>query len=239
MSSDISKRERMLLQALQDIVLETMDFAPIRRDSADSYLPAEYIEFAQQALAQYGWRIEPLLPASLVGDREPGQQLQPGAVGGPVGGRVGGDAAVAVQVYALGRGIATAGEGAHLVVGEGAFELESHGVRVVVDPAGAVESHRLVSPIERDVIATWQTVEAVDQEQLAKFGFGVGHGPLQEKTAILSLPQGSGKTLLARDLAARLGCRAVVDPWCEDMPLLQGALHLTHLPVDDLVEVAA
>ena len=239
MSTDISEREQMLLHALQDIVLETMAYPPIKPDSADSFLPADYIEFAQQALALYGRRIEPLMPASLVGDREPGQQLQPVAVGAPVGGRVGGDAPVVVEVYALGRGIAAAGQGAHLVVGEGAFELESHGVRVVVDPAGAVESHRLVSPIERHVLATWQTVEAVDQEQLAKFGFGVGHSPLQAKTAILSLPPGTGKTLLARDMAARLGCRWVVDCWCEDLPLLQGALHLTHLPVDDLVEVAA
>lgn len=239
MNEDTTTRERMLLQALQDIVLETMDFAPMPRYSIDSYLPADYIEFAQQALAQYNRRIEPLPPALLVGYRKPSEQLQPRAVRGPVGERVGGDTAVAVQVYALGRGIATAGEGAHLGVGEGAFEIESHGVRVIVDPAGAVESHRLVTPIERHVLAIWQTVEAVDQEQLAKFGFGVGHEPLQAKTAILSLPQGSGKTLLARNMAARLGCRWVLDAWCEDLPLLQGALHLTHLPVDDLMEVAA
>lgn len=239
MSESITLRERRLLQALQDIVLEAMDFSPIRRDSAESWLPPEYIEFAQEALALYGRRIEPLAASLSVSHRQPRQQLQPGAVRAPGLGRVGGHATVVVQVYALGRGVALGGQAAHLVGREGSFELEAHGVSLVVDPAGAVESHRLVTPVERYKGAIWQTVKAVDQEKLAEFGFGGAHGQLQAKTAILMLPQGSGKTLLAEDMAARLGCAWVVDGWVESVPLMAGALHLTDAMVDDLVEVAA
>lgn len=173
---------------------------------------------------------------------QPSQQLQPGAVGSPSGSRLGGDAAVAVQVYAVGRGIALAGQGADLQRGDGAFELGAHGVSLVVNPAGAVETHRLVASVERYVLTPSQTVETVDQEQLAKFGFVGGHDALQAKTAILNLPQGAGKTVLSRNMAARLGCLFVVDNWYDGLPLLRGALHLTHLPVDDLLglmEVAA
>lgn len=169
-----------------------------------------------------------------VGDQEPGQELQAGAVGGPGLVAIGGDATVAVQVYALGRGIVLPGEPAHLGLGEGAFELEAHGVGLVVDPVGAAESHRLVTPIERYPLAVWPLVEAVDQEELAEFGLGLGHGHLQAKTAIVNLPPGAGKTLLGRQLAARLGCAWVVDDWADGRPLLAGGLHLTHLPVREM-----
>lgn len=51
-------REKALLNALTCIVLETMDFPPIRRYSSDSHLPADYVAHAQSALAAYGLRIE-------------------------------------------------------------------------------------------------------------------------------------------------------------------------------------
>ena len=39
-----------LIAALRAIVLETMDFSPVRPRSSDSYLPAGLIEAAQVAL---------------------------------------------------------------------------------------------------------------------------------------------------------------------------------------------
>lgn len=47
-----------------------------------------------------------------------------------------------------------------------------------------------------------------------------------QKTVILSLPQGMGKSTLAPALAQRLGCTHIVDEWREDMPVQPGALHL-------------
>lgn len=185
---------------------------------------------------------ERAVQASLMNHGQPGQQLQPCAVGSPSGSRLGGHAAVVVQVYAVGRGIALAGQVADLLQGEGAFELEAHGVSLVVNPAGAVETHRLVASVERYVLTPSQTVETVDQQELAKFGFVGGRDALQAKTAILNLPQGAGKTVLSRNMAARLGCLFIVDNWYDGLPLLRGALHLTHLPVNDLaglMEVAA
>lgn len=73
--------------------------------------------------------------------------------------------------------------------------------------------------------AASQALEARDSDS---------HGRLQAKTAILTLPQGSGKTLLGHALAARLGCARVVDDWSEGQALLQGALHLTHSPVSEV-----
>lgn len=36
-----------------------------------------------------------------------------------------------------------------------------------------------------------------------------------------------GKSLIAHRLAARLGCRSVVEEWCPALPLVPGGLHLT------------
>jgi len=216
MNENITPRERAVLDALQAIVLETMPFSPARPQSGDSWLPAPFIDAAQAALGLYGCDVVPA-------NSEPSGQVD-----------------ASVEVYALGRGgVPHAAQEAQVSLGDGAFELERNGVRLLVDPTGAVKSHRLVTPHDRYVRASWQDVRPVDQAQLARFGFSLAHRALHSKTAILSLPQGSGKTLLARDMAARLGCKWVVDCWCEDLPLLQGALHLTHLPVDDLVEVTA
>lgn len=55
----ISATEYALLGTLACIVLETMDYSPARRISADSYLPPTLVEQAQQALAAYGRRIQP------------------------------------------------------------------------------------------------------------------------------------------------------------------------------------
>lgn len=57
------------------------------------------------------------------------------------------------------------------------------------------------------------------------------------KTAILSLPQGWGKTQIANDVAQFLGCSDVVDEWHPGRPILAGALHLTHVSM--VAEVAA
>lgn len=41
-----------------------------------------------------------------------------------------------------------------------------------------------------------------------------------------------GKTLLAQRLAARLGCRYIMDEWHPGRALALGALHLTSEPVE-------
>lgn len=51
-------REQRLIDALACIVLETMDYSPAQRIN-ESFLPAELIEQAQQALDAYGMRILP------------------------------------------------------------------------------------------------------------------------------------------------------------------------------------
>lgn len=57
---EISRRERALIDALQAIVRETMDFPPVRPVSLDSYLPQLYVAIAQEALAMYGKSIAPV-----------------------------------------------------------------------------------------------------------------------------------------------------------------------------------
>lgn len=164
---------------------------------------------------------------------QPAQAL---GVGGPVAGRVGGDAPIVVQVYALGRGVSLVGQRGDLPLREGAFELEAHGQIFVFDPLAAGHAHGFVAPVEGDITAVGQPVQAINQKDLAEFGHGAGGqlgAPL--KTAILSLPQGSGKSLVAGPLARALGCRAVVDEWTPRMTFTAGALHLTN---DDMLEVA-
>lgn len=55
----LTPRERLLLNALEVIVLETMDYAPKRPISSESYLPDVLIDVAQDALAMYGRAIQP------------------------------------------------------------------------------------------------------------------------------------------------------------------------------------
>jgi hypothetical protein len=49
------------------------------------------------------------------------------------------------------------------------------------------------------------------------------------------MPQGSGKTRIAEQLAPRIGCRSVIDEWWPGQPLRQGALHLTHAPAEEVL----
>lgn len=49
-----TEREQALIDALQAIVRETMDYPPIAPVSSDSYLPSPMVEFAMRALAGYG-----------------------------------------------------------------------------------------------------------------------------------------------------------------------------------------
>ena len=163
----------------------------------------------------------------------PSQPLQAGAVGSPVGGTAGGYATVVVEVYALGAGVTVATEGCNLGLAQGAFELEANGKRLVINPLHCRKADWLVAAVEGDVAAIGQPVEAVDQEQLAEFGNGLGHRhSFGWKTAILSLPQGLGKTTIAKALAPMLGCKAIVDEWSPDQPAVPGALHLTNVPLE-------
>lgn len=169
-------------------------------------------------------------------DAVPGQARQPGAVGLPVGGAGGGDRPVVVQVYAPGIGVTLVREGHNLPLREGAFELEARGVRVVVDPLAAKHAERLVLAVERDVAAVSEPLQAVDQEDGANFGgVGCGHGTSLVRTAILSMPQGSGKTRIAEQLAPLIGCGGVIEEWWPGQLLRRGALHLTHAPADEVL----
>lgn len=47
--------------------------------------------------------------------------------------------------------------------------------------------------------------------------------------AILWMPQGSGKSSAAEDVAKALGCTAVVDEWAPGLPMTPGALHLSNV----------
>jgi len=47
---------------------------------------------------------------------------------------------------------------------------------------------------------------------------------------VLSAPQGWGKTAHAQALMRQYGCTSVVDNWMPDIPLVNGALHLTNIP---------
>ena len=150
---------------------------------------------------------------------------------GPGGGRVGGNAPIVVQIYAIGRGVTLVGQGSDLGRRQGAFEIEAYGKIFVFDPLGADHAYGFVAPVQGDVATVFQALQAVDQEYLAKFGCVVGHGGSTLKTAILTLPQGYGKTSIAHQFASRLGCTSVVEEWSPSQPLTPGALHLTNAPV--------
>lgn len=55
----IGPREYAVIAILQRIVMETMDFPPSPSYDSESYLPAHLIEQAQQALGEYGVRVQP------------------------------------------------------------------------------------------------------------------------------------------------------------------------------------
>lgn len=185
---------------------------------------------------QAGWDGQPRLGEFLatqasVPNADGRQSLQAGAVGAPRLCTAGGDAPVVVEVYALGSGVAVEREGGNLPGRQGAFELEAHGKRLVVDPLGARKAHWNGATVQGDVRAVLLSLETVDQEDEAELGTGGAHGYLPQKTAILSLPQGSGKSAMAQDLARRLGCTLIVEEWSAALPLVQGALHLTNTEV--------
>lgn len=164
-----------------------------------------------------------------VQDLVAGQSLEAACVNRPVGGGGRGHGTISVQVYALGSGVSMARQGGNLLGREGAFELEANGKLFVFDPVEAGQAYGFIAPVEGDIAAVGQQVEAVDQEDLGEVGLArVAHDGLCKKTAILSLPQGAGKTLLANALADRLGCTSVVDEWHSRMLLKPGALHLTN-----------
>lgn len=157
------------------------------------------------------------------------EQAQALAVSGPVGSIEGQWAPV--QIYALGAGVTIARQGADLCRREGTIELEANGQVLVFDPLAARVTDGLVVPIERHVTAVWQTVEAVDEANGCNgLDGGVGHGSGKRgaQAVILSLPAGSGKTLIDKRLAAALGLRWVVDPWVPGHALVRDALHLTN-----------
>jgi hypothetical protein len=170
---------------------------------------------------------------------QPSQPLRPGAVSRPVGGAVCGHTAIVVQDYALGIGVSVPGDGYDLGRTERAFELETPRGRLVIDPGRARLAEWLVLPVQGDVAPVGQALQAVDQEDGSEIRggdavdihdedpplFGVG------RTAILSLPQGWGKSSCAHELARRLGCTSVVDDWPFPFDITPGALHLSNAPI--------
>lgn len=159
------------------------------------------------------------------------QPFQPFGISSPVFGGSGGNASIVVEVYAIGRGVTLVTDGRDLLGREGTLELETNGKVFVFDQLSAIKSNWLVAPVQGDVAAIGQTVEAVDKEQLAEFGCGAGQDGAPCKTAILSLPPGMGKTTIALALAKHLGCTSVVEEWHPSQPLTPGALHLTNVDV--------
>lgn len=190
-----------------------------------------WVEQLCMEVAQRDLEIE-RLSARLHNDAQAGQEPQTLAVSAPVGGVRGQWAAV--QVYSLGAGVAIARDRADLIIREGALELEANGKTLVFDPLSTRVTNGIVVPIESHVAADWQSVDAVDEAQGGqRLGAVVGHGDGDGdgRAVILSLPRGSGKTLVGRKLASMLGLRWVVDPWLLGQPLVRDALHLTDAEV--------
>ena len=154
----------------------------------------------------------------------------------PSGVGAGGDAAIVVEVYALGRGVSIERKHLDLSHTQCAFELETHDKFFVIDPDAAIKINGFVTPVERNVMPSWQPIETVDQKNLAKFTGYSRHDATFTKTVILSLPQGVGKSTIAQRMAARLGCFLIVDQWQSYMPLIRGALHLTQQVPGEFVE---
>lgn len=166
---------------------------------------------------------------------QPSQEPQPSAVGAPMPSAIGGHAAVVVEVYALGQGVTRSerGErqGVELSDAEGVFELDTRDWRFTFDPRAARQTEWLVMPIERQPAAVGQALQAVDQPSVANLGDDTGHALAPQKTVILSLPPGTGKSTIADALAARLGCTHIVDEWHPGLSVSAGALHLTNCEV--------
>lgn len=56
-TATLSAREYALICALQRIVLETMDYSPVRPIDGESHLPSDMVEQAQQTLSLFGLRV--------------------------------------------------------------------------------------------------------------------------------------------------------------------------------------
>ena len=159
------------------------------------------------------------------------QAFQLAAVGSPVGGAGGGDAPIVVEVYTLRAGVPLVGEGGNLRSTQRTLELEAHGKVFVLDVLGAREAHGLVASVQCHIASIGLQVQAVDEEKLAELGNGVCHGHSLAKAAILTGPQGSGKSAIACELAKHLGLPLLVDEWRPDMVIVPGALHITNCEV--------
>lgn len=221
-----SDRAAAIRAAAERFVMED-NVPPDARYPALAGVLSARLEQLCMEVAQRDLEIE-RLRARLHNDAQAGQEPQALAVSGPVSG-IGGQRAT-VQVYALGAGVTIARDRADLVVREGALELEANGQVLVFDPLSTRVTDGLVVPIESHVAAVWQSVDAVDEAQGGDgIGAVVGHGDGDGDghAVILSLPRGSGKTLVGRKLASMLGLRWVVDPWLPGQPLVRDALHLT------------
>lgn len=170
----------------------------------------------------------------------PGQPLQAGAVGLPLSVAGSWVAVAAVDLYSLGAGVHVAGQSGHLLGGQRTLELEAGGVGFIFNPLSAHHAQGLVLSIDGDVAAILESYQAVDQEGVAEpSGSECGHSVSPQKTAILSLPSGTGKTTMAPALAKWLGCTGIVDEWRPGLPLVAGALHLTACAPDQCLSTAA
>lgn len=152
----------------------------------------------------------------------------------------GGDAAIVVEVYALGRGVSIERKHLDLSGAQCAFELETNDRFFVIDPDAALRIERGITPIECNVLPARHSLEAVNEKNIAELAVysRSRHDISQQKAVILSLPQGAGKSTIAQCMAARLGCFLIVDEWRVGQSLIQGALHLTQQGLDELFEGA-
>jgi len=161
-----------------------------------------------------------------------GQLTQAHAVGSPVGGAGGGDAAIVVEIYAIGAGVTLVGQSGDLPLAQVAFEFKANGKVFVIDPLSARQAYGLVSAVQGHVTTVFEPLQAVDQEQLAKVGGVDGHAQSPLRTIILSLPAGSGKSTYAHQLCSQFNCGALVDDWSTHEALIAGALHLTNQSIE-------
>lgn len=172
----------------------------------------------------------PAAEGSSADNQVSGQFLESLGVSLPVGVPSSGYTTVVVEKYALGRGVTIERERGHLAGREGAFEFEAHGQFLSFNRLVCEQSERRVLSVEYFVAAVRQALQAEGEEEhpeLVRIAAAHAAGtPL--KTAILQLPPATGKTTVANQLAQWLGCIHVVDEWCPDYPLVEGALHLTN-----------
>ncbi len=145
----------------------------------------------------------------------------------PIRGRADRTGVLPVEVYAIGAGITVSRERSDLTGRQGAFELEANGKFFVFDMLSARKTNWFVSVVERDIAAIWQQIKAMDEVEPPQGRDAFLHACSSQKTCIVTLPQGIGKTTLASALAVALGCHTIVDDWGPGLTVIPGALHLT------------